>query len=354
MQVKGRGAVSNPTHRFASLEVEADPDYLPGEDDIPVGAKTKFWDDQSRSILSRNDSPDIPFEASLNPYRGCEHGCAYCYARPTHEYLGHSAGLDFESQILVKKSAPELLRKELSKKSWRPQVLALSGITDCYQPIERKLQITRSCLEVLLEFGNPVNVITKNFLVTRDCDLLADLARKNLVQVNLSITTLDPELSRLMEPRGASPGLRLKAVEILSRAGIPVTVMAAPIIPGLNDHELPEILRQAAQAGARRGGYIPLRLPGAVADVFQDWLNEHFPLRKDKIIARICELRGGRLNDPDFHTRFTGVGKAADHLYQLYAIALKRAGLERERFSLSLDHFRVPESRAPRQLGLFE
>ncbi|MBX3166260.1 MAG: PA0069 family radical SAM protein [Candidatus Eremiobacteraeota bacterium] len=354
MQVKGRGAVTNPTHRFASLQVEADPDYLPDEDDIPVGAKTKFWDDQSRSILSRNQSPDIPFEASLNPYRGCEHGCAYCYARPTHEYLGHSAGLDFESQIFVKRTAPELLRKELSKNSWRPQVLALSGITDCYQPVERKLKITRGCLEVLLEFGNPVSVITKNFLITRDCDLLSQMAQKNLVQVNLSITTLDPELARLMEPRGASPELRLKAVELLSQAGIPVTVMAAPIVPGLTDHELPEILRRAAEAGARRGGYIPLRLPGAVADVFQDWLSERFPLRKEKIIARICELRGGRLNDPNFHTRFTGVGKAADNLNRLYAIALKRAGLENERCRLSLEHFRVPQPAKPRQLGLFE
>ena len=351
MLIKGRGAVSNPTHRFASIEVERDPEFVPDEDHVPVGARTKFWDDQSRSIISRNDSPDIPFKASLNPYRGCEHGCSYCYARPTHEYLGHSAGLDFESQIFAKKHAPELLRRELSKKSWEPQVLALSGVTDCYQPIERKLEITRGCLEVLLEFGNPVRIITKNQLITRDRDLLARMAEKNLVHAHLSITTLDPELSRIMEPRAASPEIRLKTVEKLSQAGIPVTVMASPMIPGLNDHELPEILRRAAQAGARGGGYIPVRLPGAVAGVFVDWLENNFPLRKEKILSRICELRGGRLNDPNFHTRFTGVGKTADNLQRLYEMGMKRAGLAGDSLPLTLKHFRRP---GPRQMGLFD
>jgi DNA repair photolyase len=354
MQVKGRGAVSNPTHRFASIEVEPDPDFVPDEDHIPVGSRTRFWDDQSRSIISRNDSPDIPFRASLNPYRGCEHGCAYCYARPTHEYLGHSAGLDFESQIYAKKHAPELLRRELSKKSWEPQVLALSGVTDCYQPVERKLEITRKCLQVLLEFGNPVRVITKNHLITRDIDLLQRMAAKNLVHAHLSITSLDPELSRVMEPRAASPARRLDAVKKLVEAKIPVTVMASPIIPGLNDHELPQILQKAAEAGAQGGGYIPIRLPGAVAQLFVAWLEENFPLRKDKVLAKICELRGGRLNDPNFHTRFSGFGKAAENLQQLFALGLKRSGLKGDLSELTLRHFRVPEARGPRQMGLFE
>jgi len=351
MLIKGRGAVSNPTHRFASIEVERDPEFVPDEDHVPIGTRTKFWDDQSRSIISRNDSPDIPFQASLNPYRGCEHGCSYCYARPTHEYLGHSAGLDFESQIFAKKHAPELLRREMSKKSWEPQVLAMSGVTDCYQPIERKLEITRDCLKVLLEFGNPVRIITKNQLITRDRDLLARMAEKNLVHAHLSITTLDPELSRIMEPRAASPEVRLKTVEKLSQAGIPVTVMASPMIPGLNDHELPEILRRAAQAGACGGGFIPVRLPGAVANVFVDWLEHNFPLRKEKILARICELRGGRLNDANFHTRFTGFGKAADNLQRLYEMGMKRAGLTGDSQPLTLKHFRRP---GPRQMGLFD
>ena len=347
MQVKGRGAVTNPTHRFASLEIEADPE-VERPDRIP----TRYWDDQSRTIISRNDSPDIPFSASLNPYRGCEHGCAYCYARPTHEYLGYSAGLDFETQIFPKKHASELLRKELSKKSWTPQVLALSGVTDCYQPVERKLEITRRLLEILLEFGNPVRVITKNHLITRDVDILQKMAAKNLVHAHLSITTLDPELSRVMEPRGASPHMRLKAVHTLSQAGIPVAVMASPMVPGLNDHELPQILQKAAEAGARSGGYIPIRLPGAVAQVFVDWLEANFPDRKEKVLHRICELRGGRLNDPNFHTRFTGVGKAADNLHRLYQVGLKRSGLQQDLPELTLQHF-SREAKKPEQLELF-
>ena len=347
MQIQGRGAVTNPTHRFASLEIEADP-----ESERPDKIPTRYWDDQSRSIISRNDSPDIPFRASLNPYRGCEHGCAYCYARPTHEYLGYSAGLDFETQIFPKKHAPELLRKELSKKSWEPQVLALSGVTDCYQPIEKKLEITRKCLQVLLEFGNPVRIITKNHLITRDIDLLQKLAARNLVHAHLSITTLDPELSRLMEPRGASPHLRLKAVQSLSEAGIPVTVMASPVIPGLNEHELPQILKSAAEAGAQSGGFIPVRLPGAVAQVFVDWLESNFPDRKEKVLHKIAELRGGRLNDPNFHTRFTGVGKAADNLQMLYRLGLKRAGLQEQLPELTLRHFQRDPGK-PEQLGLF-
>ncbi|MFN8607356.1 MAG: PA0069 family radical SAM protein [Vulcanimicrobiota bacterium] len=353
MQLKGRGAVTNPTHRFSSIHIEPDPDFVPDEDHHPVGSRTKFWDDQSRSIISRNDSPDIPFKASLNPYRGCEHGCAYCYARPTHEYLGYSAGLDFETNIFPKRQAPELLRRELARKSWQPQVLALSGVTDCYQPVERKLQITRQCLEVLLQFGNPVRIITKNFLICRDLDLLSKMASRNLVHVHVSITTLDPQLSRVMEPRGASPALRLKAVENLSRAGVPVTVMASPMIPGLNEHELPQILQAAARAGANSGGYIPIRLPGAVLTVFIDWLEANFPQRKDKILNKIRELRGGQLNDSNFHTRFTGVGKAAENLENLYRLGIKRAGLGAELPPLSLEHFRAQAER-PRQLGLFE
>lgn len=336
--MKGRGANQNPNHRFTTLEVERDPEFMEMEEQI--APRTRFWDDHSRSFLSHNDSPDIPFDTSANPYRGCEHGCAYCYARPTHEYLGYSAGLDFETEILVKKAAPELLRRELEKKNWQPQIIALSGVTDPYQPVERRLQITRRCLKILLEFRNPVQVITKNHLITRDRDLLAELAQQDLVRAHLSITTLDPELCRRLEPRASIPARRLAAIESLAAVGVPVTVMASPIIPGLNDHELPEILRQAANAGARAAGYIPLRLPGNVAPVFLGWLEEHYPERLAKVEARIREMRGGKLNNSEFYERFEGRGKGAEHLRQLFQIGLRRSGLRQEIPQLRLDLFR--------------
>src|SRR5437867_2106427 len=264
-----RGAADNPPNRFEKIALERDPDWCDPDEPAPP---TQFFKDHSDSVINYNDSPDVGFEASLNPYRGCEHGCIYCYARPFHEYLGLSAGLDVETRIMVKEDAPELLRRELSSHSWEPQVVSISGVTDCYQPAERRFQITRRCLEVLAEFRNPAGIITKNFLVTRDIDILADLARDRAAVVFLSITTLDHDLASRMEPRASSPARRLEAIEKISAAGIPCGVMVAPLIPGLTDHEMPAILSAAAKAGAITCGYVLLRLPFAVKNLFEEWL----------------------------------------------------------------------------------
>ena len=339
---KGRGASSNPANRFERVAVELE---VPGPDRVP----TELLRDGSRSIIATNDSPDVGFAASINPYRGCEHGCIYCYARPSHEYLGFSAGLDFESRILVKEDAPELLRKELSSPRWKPQLIALSGNTDCYQPAERKLEITRRCLAVLAEFRNPVGVITKNELVTRDIDHLQALAEHGAVAVSLSITTLDGELARRMEPRASHPRDRLKAIERLAAAGIPTSVMVAPVVPGLTDHEIPRILEAAAAAGAQTAGYVVLRLPGAVAGLFESWLAEHFPDRKDKVLNRVREMRGGQLYDPTFGTRMKGEGVFADQIRATFQTFRRRCGLDRPRPELSTAAFRRPGE----QLALF-
>jgi DNA repair photolyase len=292
------------------------------------GPEIIYLRDVSRSIIARNDSPDIGFDASINPYRGCSHGCIYCYARPTHEYLGFSAGLDFESKVLVKEDAPELLRKQLSSPRWKPQVLSISGVTDCYQPIEKKLRITRRCLEVLTEFRNPVAIVTKNHLVTRDIDLLSELARHDAAVVAVSLTTLDDDLRRVMEPRTSRPVRRLAAIEALARAGVSVGVMTAPVIPGLNDHELPSLISAAAEPGAGFAAYAPVRLPHAVRPLFEDWLARQFPERKEKVLNRIRSMRGGRLNDPHFVSRMRGEGIFADQIFQLFDISCRRAGLE--------------------------
>src|SRR6267142_3736453 len=263
-----RGAGGNPPNRFEKLHVETDDDYDADQDPLP---RTQFLKDNTSTIITYNDSPDVGFQASINPYRGCEHGCIYCYARPFHEYLGFSAGLDFESKFMVKEDAPELLRNELSSPKWQPQVIFLSGVTDCYQPVERKLKLTRRCLEVLAEFRNPVFIVTKNQLVTRDVDLLSELARHHAVGVLLSITTLDAGLRKVMEPRTSPPAARLAAIRELASAGIPVGVNVAPIIPGLTDHEIPAILKAAAEAGATSAGYTVVRLPHAVAPLFVKW-----------------------------------------------------------------------------------
>jgi DNA repair photolyase len=316
------------------------------------GTETVYLRDVSRSIITRNDSPDIGFDASVNPYRGCSHGCIYCYARPTHEYLGLSAGLDFESKILVKEDAPELLRKQLSSPRWKPQVLSISGVTDCYQPVEKKLQITRRCLEVLAEFRNPVAIVTKNHLVTRDIDLLSELAQHHAAVVAISLTTLDDDLRRVMEPRTSRPIRRLAAIEALARAGIPVGVMTAPVIPGLNDHELPNLISAAAEAGARFAAYTPVRLPYAVRPLFEDWLTRQFPERKEKVLNRIRSMRGGKLNDARFGSRMRGEGVFADQISQLFDISCRRAGLEGKRFPrLSTAAFRRP---GKIQVGLFD
>jgi DNA repair photolyase len=400
---RGRGAAANPTNRFERIAVEAyeepvvrqpgaapagasparrgparaghpdglglardrdgsnpaaDPDgpapaFDPEVPDDPLAPRqvpTELLRDSSRSIIAHNDSPDVGFDSSINPYRGCEHGCIYCYARPTHEYLGFSAGLDFESRIMVKEDAAALLERELSSPRWSPRVLAMSGVTDCYQPAERRLGITRACLAVLARFRNPVSVITKNELVTRDLDHLQELAAHRAGAVFLSITTLDGELARRMEPRASHPRDRLKAVERLARAGVPVGIMVAPVVPAITDHEIPAILQAAADAGALYAGYTVMRLPGAVAGLFEAWLAEHFPDRKEKVLGRIRDLRGGRLNDPRFGSRMRGEGVFAEQLRALFTTARRRAGIGAGGPDLSTDSFRRPGGE---QLALF-
>jgi DNA repair photolyase len=344
--IKGRGAIGNPRNRFETIEIERD-EEVPG----PERVETELLRDTSRSVIAYNDSPDVGFSASVNPYRGCEHGCVYCYARPFHEYLGFSAGLDFESKILVKEDAPALLRKELSSPKWKPQALAMSGVTDCYQPAERRLEVTRRCLEVLAEFRNPVGVITKNELVTRDIDILQELAAHDAAVVMLSITTLDPEVARRMEPRASHPRDRLKAIERLAAAGIPVGVMVAPVVPAITDHEMPKILEAAAAAGARTAGYVVMRLPGAVAGLFERWLEEHFPDRKDKVLNRVRDLRGGQLYDPRFGSRMRGEGLFADQIRVTFQTFKRRYGLDQPFPELSTAAFRVPGR--VEQMGLF-
>lgn len=347
--VRGRGVAANPPNRFERLHV----DRSGWRDPDDPGPETRLLVDASRSVLSHNDSPDVGFDVGINPYRGCEHGCAYCYARPNHEYLGMSAGLDFESRILVKRDAPDLLREALSAPGWVPRPIMLSGVTDAYQPVERRLRITRRCLEVLAELRNPVAVTTKSYLVTRDADLLGELARHRAAAVVLSITTLRRELQRILEPRATTPERRLGAIRVLADAGIPVGVNVAPVVPGLTDHELPAILEAAAEAGATFANYIVLRLPWGVSDLFRDWLETHMPDRKEKVLGRLRQLREGRLYDARFGVRGRGTGPFAEQLRQLFRVHRDRLGLHR-RPELSTAAFRRPEPDAGPQLGLFD
>lgn len=342
-----RGTLAGPANRFTSTTLEREPDYDDSEEPLP---RTQFLPDDSQTIIATNDSPDLGFRASVNPYRGCEHGCVYCYARPTHEYLGFSAGLDFETRIMVKHRAAELLRRELASRRWQPQTIALSGVTDCYQPVERKLRLTRACLEVLAEFRNPVGIVTKNTLVTRDLDLLRELARHRAVVVFLSLTTLDSHLRSVLEPRTSPPQARLDAMARLADAGVPVGVMTAPVIPALNDHELPRLLEAAAQAGARHAGYVVLRLPHANKELFEGWLRTHFPDRREKVLNQIRSLREGALNSSDFNDRMRGSGPVAAQIETLFRMACRKHGLNRERLELSTAAFRRVE---PGQLELF-
>ena len=341
---RGRGAALDPVQRFTRREVAWDGDELDFEEATGEGApeRTRVVRDTSRSVLSHNTSPDIPFDVSLNPYRGCEHGCSYCYARPTHEYLGLSAGLDFERRLFAKPDAPALLAAALAKASWRPRHLALSGGTDPYQPVERLLGITRGCLEVLAAHRLPVGLITKNALVVRDLDLLAELARWGAVRVAVSITTLDEELRRRLEPRTSTARARLEAIRALSEAGVPVGVNVAPVIPGLNDHEVPAILAAAADHGAQGAAWTLLRLPGAVEPIFVDWVRTHAPLRAERVLGRVRETRGGALSDVRFGHRHRGEGTYARQLGQLFDVHRRRAGLERRWPPLATEHFRVP------------
>ncbi|MCH7976579.1 MAG: PA0069 family radical SAM protein [Bacteroidetes bacterium] len=338
LQRRGRGAAENPANRFDRLRAEIDPGEL-GEDERR-SVKTEFFRDTTRKILSENDSPDIPFRFGLNPYRGCEHGCIYCYARPTHEYLGFSAGLDFETKIVVKHDAARLLSEVFQKPSWEPQMICLSGNTDCYQPIERKLKITRGCLEVFLKHRNPVGIITKNALVTRDIDILQEMARFNIVRVMVSVTSLRDEITGKMEPRTSRPAARLKAIQKLAEAGVPVGVNVAPIIPGLTDEEIPEILKAAAEHGAQSAGYTVVRFPGAVEQLFTAWLKRTFPDRADKVLNRIRALRGGKLVENRFHKRMQAEGEWGDVLRQVFRAARARYGLNQPRPPISTEYFR--------------
>jgi DNA repair photolyase len=342
----GRGAVRDLPNRFEKLAMDLDPDVVQPDPHAPEESlpspRTTFLDDASETIISRNESPDIGFSASINPYRGCEHGCAYCYARPYHEYLGFSAGLEFETKIMVKRRAAELLRRELSHPKYVPQPLAMSGVTDCYQPAERHFRVTRSCLEVLAEFRHPVSIITKNFLVTRDLDRLKELAAYSAVEVFLSITTLNADLAAKMEPRASRPAHRLRAVEMLARAGVPVGVVVAPIIPGLNDREIPAVLEAAKAAGATAAGYTMLRLPYGVKDVFQEWLKLNFPDKLERILGTVRSVRGGKLNVSDFATRMRGEGPYAEQVRQMFHVFRERLGLQARTPALRTEHFRRP------------
>jgi len=346
--LSGRGAAENPPNRFEKLSYQPDPE---SNDPEQSSAKTQFLKDSSRSLITYNDSPDVGFEASINPYRGCEHGCIYCYARPTHEYLGFSAGLDFETKILVKEDAPELLRKELASRRWKPKILAISGVTDPYQPIERRLELTRRCLEVLAEFRNPVMIVTKNQLVARDVDLFKQLAEHHAVAVFVSVTTLDANLARVMEPRTSTPRNRLAAIEALATAGVPVGVMVAPTIPGLTDHEMHSIIVAAVNAGARYAGYVVVRLPHAVKELFETWLEQHFPDRRKKVLSHIRDMRGGKLNDPNFGSRMRGEGAYSEQIKSMFKLACRKAGIEGNHVSLSTESFRRP---GEPQMSLFE
>jgi DNA repair photolyase len=345
---KGRGAISNPDGRFEPTRREAVDDGWarapnPGEDDEPPPLATTLTADASRTIIARNQSPDIPFDQSINPFRGCEHGCVYCYARPSHAYLGLSSGLDFETRLFFKPDAGKLLRAELAKPGYRVSAIALGSNTDPYQPAERRLGVTRQILEVLAEHAHPFTIVTKSALVTRDLDILAPMAARKLCKVFVSVTTLDRELARTMEPRASTPARRLGAIRALADSGVHVGVMTAPMIPALNDHEMEALLEAARGHGAVSAGYTVLRLPHEIKDLFREWLEAHAPLKAKHVLSRIVQLRGGRLNDPNFGTRMSGGdGIDAQLIRRRFKLACARLGLNRNDWSLDLSRFRVP------------
>jgi DNA repair photolyase len=344
MTQKGRGALSNPAGRFARLARERDPETpaLESDDDVASrGPPTVLHVDAARTIIARNQSPDLPFSQSVNPYRGCEHGCIYCYARPTHAYLDLSPGRDFETQLFFKPNACELLRAELARPGYEASPIALGTNTDPYQPVERKLRITRGILELLLESRHPVTIVTKGALILRDLDLLARLAADQLAFVNVSLTTLDDDLKRRMEPRTAGPARRLEIVRELARAGVPTGVLLAPIIPGLNDHEIERMLELAAEHGAQAAGYVLLRLPHEVGPLFVEWLRAHYPQRADHVMSLVRQMRSGALDDPAFHRRQRGSGPFAALLRSRFERSRRAVGLDREA-TLSTSLFRPP------------
>ncbi|WP_417390312.1 PA0069 family radical SAM protein [Gimesia sp.] len=337
------GSNINPPNRFESTYSEPDLEQLEWDDEyLSQPRRIEYIDDSSRSIVSENDSPDLNFRFSVNPYRGCAHGCSYCYARPFHEYLGYNAGLDFETKIMVKHDAAKLFRDFLSRSDWQPELIAFSGITDCYQPAEREFQLTRQCLDVASEANQPIGIVTKNALVVRDLDLLASMAQRSLVHVSLSITTLDAQLAREMEPRTSIPAARLRAIRELSAAGVPTKVMVSPIIPGLNDHEVPEILKAAKEAGAMSASYILLRLPLTVKPVFEEWLERTQPARKERVLSRIRQTRDGKLNNSEFGSRQRGTGEIAEQIGNLFNVFCGKLELDRRLPALNYKQFKPP------------
>ena len=351
--IKGRGSVSNQTSRFDALQREPfDDEWAKSDEDPAPRPVTTVSFEKARSIISRNDSPDIPFDQSINPYRGCEHGCIYCYARPTHAYLNHSPGLDFETKLYAKSNAAEVLRQTLANPSYVPRLIALGANTDPYQPIERRLRITASVLAVLEEFNHPVAITTKSASVTQDIALLSRMAEKNLARVFMSVGSLDRSIARTLEPRASTPGARMDALGMLSAAGIPTGVIVAPVIPSLTDHDMERILFSAKKAGAQDAAYVLLRLPLEVADLFREWLAAHYPLKEAHVMNLIQHMRGGKLYDSDFKTRMKGTGIFADLLEQRFRKACSRAGLNQTRHPLNTTLFRRP-SKDPPQLSLF-
>lgn len=339
----GRGAVSAPAGRFETRDAFAVDDGWLDEHDEPPKLLTRLHVDTSRTVINHIDSPDLGYTRSINPYRGCEHGCIYCYARPSHSFLGLSAGLDFETEIFYKPDAPDLLRHELAARNYRPSTIMLGSNTDCYQPVERELKLTRALIEILAETDHPLTIVTKSALVMRDIDLLAPMAARGLARVNISVTTLDADLARVMEPRAAAPHKRLQAIEALAKAGVPVGVMTAPMIPGLNDMEMENIMQAARDAGAITAHYTVIRLPYELKELFDEWLHTHRPDRADRVLSLIRQMRGGKLYDAAFDQRMTGQGPYADLIAQRHVLAVKRYGFAEKPASLRLDLFKAPE-----------
>jgi DNA repair photolyase len=348
---RGRGSVSNPSGRLETVSREGFTDGWDLDEELP-SIKTEVTIEKAQTIIARNDSPDILFDRSINPYRGCEHGCSYCFARPSHAFQGLSSGLDFETKLFAKTNAPDLLLKEISARNYEPRTIAVGTNTDPYQPIERRFRITRSILEVLSLVNHPVGIVTKSALVTRDLDILRSMAERRLVKVAVSITTLDPKLARQMEPRAASPAKRLETMRKLTEAGIPVTVLVAPVVPAINDHEVESILEASRKAGADEAGYVLLRLPHDLKDLMRDWLIEHYPDRLGRVFSILGETRGGKDYDSRWKVRQTGVGPFAWILGRRFEQATKRLGFNERRLSLRTDLFRIPEAE-PVQLALF-
>ena len=350
-QLRGRGARSNASGRYESQAREGFDDGWAVEEDLPP-LRTTVEPEQAKTVITRNDSPDVGFSRSINPYRGCEHGCTYCYARPAHAYMGLSPGLDFETRLFFKADAARLLEAELSRPRYRPEIIHIGGNTDPYQPQERRLRVTRDVIEVLARFRHPFSIITKSALILRDIDLLSDMAALGLTRVAISVTSLDRKLSRSMEPRAATPERRIEAIRQLSAAGVPVTVMFAPVIPGLNDHEMEAVLERCAEAGVRGAGYVALRLPLEIKDLFREWLESDHPDRASRVMSLVRQMRGGRDYDVQWFKRMKGEGPIAELMSQRFAVAKRRRGLDEAQAPLDLTRFRVPP-KAGDQMELF-